>query len=460
MPLQGGQSPNWSSLTNTTETMLASQTIGLNINAGYAPTVDLGSVQTGALINSVNELFGPGVAVKDYSCLTNAANQHVTKAAKTRDEITGLKEYCPENIKLEICELSEKQIQLMKEKTIIDVPSIPDPSDNEIPFIFNSQGEVREELTRLYKHLYKIKPTTGKREKARNLGIAAVEEADASYSQGEPNEGQFYKDLAEGFLDIAIGLDPITGLARSTYELILGRNLVTGAKLGAFERSVAFLGVITLGAGNTIAKTTAGVLKITGKVPALSAELKIAEKVITEGTRIVESGERNWKSVKGLLHTVKGNAKIAADGTFKLKNGMHTEKGLEHFIKLNSGKGKTYTIQSVETFAERNLAESVIFKQKLPNGVSRLQLPREAWHNSDSFGRAGIRIDEQNIRGIKTLWPESFSIADIAEATETILQQNIGALGSKLNGIYKEIKVAITRDSSGKVISSFPSWNQ
>jgi hypothetical protein len=171
---------------------------------------------------------------------------------------------------------------------------------------------------------------------------------------------------------------------------------------------------------------------------------------------VINSAEKKWTSVKGLLHTVKGNAVLAADGTFKLKSGMHTEKGLAHFIKLNTEKGNHYVIQTVEAFTEENLASKVILKQTLPNGVVRLQLPREAWHSKSAFSGAAIR----NFEGIKTLWPKHFSISDIAEATESIMLQNGSPTARKISGVYKGIKVRINRNIEGKVITSFPSWQQ
>lgn len=100
-------------------------------------------------------------------------------------------------------------------------------------------------------------------------------------------------------------------------------------------------------------------------------------------------------------------------GTFKLKTGLRTGQGLEHFLKLNAGKGKNYTIQNVTSFGEKNLIEVVILKETLPNGVTRLQLPREAWHNQISFGNARFAIDTQKWKGIKTLWPSNFTISDL-----------------------------------------------
>ena len=175
---------------------------------------------------------------------------------------------------------------------------------------------------------------------------------------------------------------------------------------------------------------------------------------------VIDSADKKWTSVKGLLHTVKGNAVLAADGTFKLKSGMHTEKGLAHFIKLNAEKGNHYVIQTVEAFSEENLASKVILKQTLPNGVVRLRLPRKAWNNKDAFSQAFVQVEGKKFKGVKTLWPEKFNISDIAKATESIVLQNSYTASERISGVFEGVKVRVTRDAEGKVITSFPSWQQ
>jgi hypothetical protein len=198
----------------------------------------------------------------------------------------------------------------------------------------------------------------------------------------------------------------------------------------------------------------------------LNASLKVSEALASEmatiqtGVNEVFSSVRKWKSVESLLHTAKGNIQKAPDGIFKLKSGMHTQKGFEHFLEMSKKSGNQHSIQVVEHFVAENLTVSIL-KQKLANGVTRLQLPKEAWINSKSYGRAVGESQDGLIKGAKTLFPESFTLADIAEAAESVLTQNPGSNERALNGVYKGIKVRILRNSAtGKIKSVFPRWTQ
>lgn len=139
----------------------------------------------------------------------------------------------------------------------IDLASIPNPQESDLPYQFHSApGEFRRELVQQYADLYKINPRGFKRETAKELGLLSTQSADQSYVAGDLQEATLFKEIGKAFLDIAVGLDPATGLGRSTFELFTGRNLITGAQLSAIERSFAFLGVATLGGANTARAVT------------------------------------------------------------------------------------------------------------------------------------------------------------------------------------------------------------
>ncbi len=63
-------------------------------------------------------------------------------------------------------------------------------------------------------------------------------------------------EIAKSLLDIGLGIDPVTGFGRSTYELFIGKNIVTGEVLSKFERGVAFVGVMSLGVSNSARAAT------------------------------------------------------------------------------------------------------------------------------------------------------------------------------------------------------------
>lgn len=138
----------------------------------------------------------------------------------------------------------------------IDLSSIPDPSS--LPYYFQSG---RRDLVETYTNLYKISPRFPRQQTARTMGLQAVEGADQSYVSGDQESGQIYQDIAVGMLDVAVGIDPVTGTARAAYELVVGKNLVTGLPLTITERTFAFVGIVTAGQSRNIQKAAGVALK-------------------------------------------------------------------------------------------------------------------------------------------------------------------------------------------------------
>jgi hypothetical protein len=172
----------------------------------------------------------------------------------------------------------------------IDPSQIPDPQPHELPYTLQlPQGQFKEELYRIYKDLYKINPRFPRHKTARHLGLLAVEEADYSYIQTDQANFAFLKKLAEEFMSIAIGIDPVTGLGRSTYELFTGKDLISGIALTTFDRSLAFVGVISLGTETSVVKTSQLLLKLANKVSHFAIEVYIVQQAIEEGGKIIES---------------------------------------------------------------------------------------------------------------------------------------------------------------------------
>lgn len=195
--------------------------------------------------------------------------------------------------------IHEKSSQI-ESKRQINVRAIPDPTS--IPYRFESSGSNRVELERLYKDLYKIEPKFGKQIKAKELGLESVQAADQFYAEGSNAEGKFLKELARDFLDIAVGIDPVSGFGRSVYELCYGRNLITGATLTTAERGFAFLGVASVGTGRTLAQTTRALTKVyhgaTGLLKerqAIQTAIAHAEPLAEKAGQVLHKWQKNFK---------------------------------------------------------------------------------------------------------------------------------------------------------------------
>lgn len=106
------------------------------------------------------------------------------------------------------------------------------------------------------------------------LNSSAVYDAKAS-SWGKKVLGDLLSDsslrpeevisMGKTFVDVALGFVPIASAGKDVYELISGKNLVTGESLSSQERVFAAVGVLSLGNFGLIkgaAKITSGVLKV------------------------------------------------------------------------------------------------------------------------------------------------------------------------------------------------------
>ena len=333
----------------------------------------------------------------------------------------------------------------------------------EYQFISSHQGATGTLLKASYDDLKKkfeanFDTLEGYQQGAVLLAEGLLRAADLAQEEKERKE---LIELHKGMVDIALGFSP-AGPAINLYEGIVGLS-VHGEPLEREQRLIALVG-LSIGyksLASQIEKILSPIFKVNKhKIKFLSDSI-LTRKIVKDMDRVVGTAEKNWVSVKGLLHTVKGNLKLSTDGTFRLKSGMHTEKGLEHFIKLNALKKNEYIIKNVKTFNEKNLYSNMILKEALPNGVIRLQLPREAWHNNEAFKKAIVEaVPGQKVKGVKTLWPSHFTLSDIANTTETVYQNGKTGLSTeRITGTFKNIKIRINVDNN-RIVSSFPEWHQ
>lgn len=78
-----------------------------------------------------------------------------------------------------------------------------------------------------------------------------IQEADAQYA------------VAKAVCDISLGLLPVVGLGKDTYEAVLGVSIIDGEVLSYSARGFAIFGVITLGYGDEIAKAVSKLISAT-----------------------------------------------------------------------------------------------------------------------------------------------------------------------------------------------------
>lgn len=84
-------------------------------------------------------------------------------------------------------------------------------------------------------------------EAAFSLSSALGKLAGKEFYRGKRPAARASQEMANAMADIALGLTPGVSAAKDFYELVSGRNLVTGEELGTTGRAFAAVGVLTLG---------------------------------------------------------------------------------------------------------------------------------------------------------------------------------------------------------------------
>ncbi len=331
-------------------------------------------------------------------------------------------------------------------------------------------------LTRFFKSLPQPKPEDFQEVDASGQAREQVySSALKNYNGAVANYRQMMADIqgaVDTAADLRVSASPLSPL-KALCELITQRRWCgdSGEKIGlvdnAFNAIEVFpLGLSTMLIGKGIQKSLLNGLEIFGEE--FEAAVNVAETVVEVAgkdaakAKVILDSAKKWDSVESLLHVVKGNYQIAADGTRKLVTGMHTKLGFDNFIELNQSAGKTFSIRNVTEFAvERIEAGGEILSQTLENGVRRVQLPRDAWANADAFSDA-IAYSEagQRLKGIKTLWPESYDVSKIGDITRRIVESNPNIRNSIIEASVDGIKINVRVDASGKVLTSYPVWKQ
>ena len=165
----------------------------------------------------------------------------------------------------------------------------------------------------------------------------------------------------------------------------------------------------------------------------------------------------NHWTYKATKHIIQGDfIKPIGGGSIKLIGGMHTREALNKFISKN---GKL-TIKTVHEFPTKATGSEVLL-QKLPNGVTRMLLPRTAMYKRKeikTFIKNGLK-DEAKVN-VKTLWPENITTRELMKSVNDLIKkEGLSTDRKKLLGEYKNIKYEVFVENK-KVSTVYPSWEQ
>jgi hypothetical protein len=127
-----------------------------------------------------------------------------------------------------------------------------------------------------------------------DFGDSALDEAETSYREGNISEGNAWHDIGIAAADAALSMTPVIGWMKDVYEASTGNSLLTGKKLTDFERSMAAVGVVTLGLAKFGAIAKAG--KIFGVMAKSAKTAEEAEKIGRAGRYGLEISEAGAKA--------------------------------------------------------------------------------------------------------------------------------------------------------------------
>lgn len=142
---------------------------------------------------------------------------------------------------------------------------------------------------------------------ARKLGLLTKDEYELSYSLGEEEDGHLFRQISNDLIDLGVGIDPITGMGRSFFELFTGKNFVTGEILTPLDRGLHAATILSFGTLSTSAK----IIKIAGKsahLGRIKTALGSAIKFLRKNDQLIETAvKRDEEILKRLSATAKNH---------------------------------------------------------------------------------------------------------------------------------------------------------
>lgn len=213
--------------------------------------------------------------------------------------------------------VDQSQIQIIGGESQIDLKNMDWLSDD--PSFVSKANHIRSTLLSS-KNDSKLKQAFF------DISKASLVRADQESYLGNKEESDFLLEIAKTAADVLVGIDPFTGTARSVYEVLTGKNLVTGFELSPAERVVAGLGVFTAGYAITASK-------------AFRAMLPIAKKM-------APAAMKSYLSIKNFLIEMGNISKLAKEGSqlrkINLNSATNPKWGLtrKHLTKHFFGEAK------------------------------------------------------------------------------------------------------------------------
>lgn len=169
-------------------------------------------------------------------------------------------------------------------------------------YVFKSEdSSFTQELKNIRSILNTVPDFDIRSAESKKIGLEFTEIADGYNASGDSDNARVFKEYAQWMIDLAFGLDPVTGPIRDIYEAFSGKNIITNEDLSGFERGIAVFGAISFGFGSKIGKAVKVLAELEAskrffqKLPGISDRFKrVASKGLVTPERFAN---RDWDKV-------------------------------------------------------------------------------------------------------------------------------------------------------------------
>ncbi|MCX2896665.1 pre-toxin TG domain-containing protein [Pseudomonas mandelii] len=200
------------------------------------------------------------------------------------------------------------QLKSVANGTVFVSPSYTNTNITGVPDFSSAPWDLKVSLESSYVALTSINPASYAHAQIKATGIIAINEAQKNLQEGRVDDARAAGQLAESAayilmnsVDLIIGLNPMTAMARDATELITGRDLLTGKMLAEGElwmRGISLgVSLVSGGAASTISQALSRI------APTVNAATSVRN-LLNHTMQISKHIKMRWWRVDGMGEVV------------------------------------------------------------------------------------------------------------------------------------------------------------
>ena len=172
---------------------------------------------------------------------------------------------------------------------------------------YNNYKDFKHANYELFQQLEDLYTQDENKQIAKQIGLTTVKLFNEELDKNKLYVANLFYQIGQNMLDIALGLTPVISVVKDTFELLSGKNSVTGMHLSTTERTFAFVGVVTLGLSNYLKAPIMVLSKIFKQInteliqKGIGTDQRAFGRIINNSTDIVYSARKlGLKTVEGI----------------------------------------------------------------------------------------------------------------------------------------------------------------